>query len=165
MGRIQERSRAMDVNLINPFIESFTETLPQIGFQSVIRTNLAVVNNILRFSGVLVNISLIGQYKGASLIGMDITSAKSFASKMMMGMPVAEFDELAQSAVSEMGNMVCAGACSRFSTIGIKGLDISPPTLLMVTDGVAKLPVPQAIAISYVADDIPINMYVGITAQ
>lgn len=153
----------MDVNIINPFVESLIETLPQIGFQAVKRTNLSIASNIVTNTGVLVNIALVGQYKGAILIGMDITSAKKFASKMMMGMEVLEFDDLAQSAISEMGNMTCAGACTRYSGLGIKGLDISPPTLLMGTGSTAKLAVPKAIAIKFDADNIPIDMFVGIS--
>ena len=155
----------MDVSLMNPFIESFTENLSKLGFKSVERTNLALCSSALRFSGVMINISLIGQYKGASIIGMDTTSAKHFASKMMMGMELTELNDLAQSAISEMGNMVCADACSKFSAIGVRGLDISPPTLLIVADGVARLPVPKAISITYIADEIPISMFIGVSEE
>lgn len=75
---------------------------------------------------------------------MSFEDAKRFASKMMMGMEVSELDSLAQSAISEMANMVCANACTQFSKADIGGLDISPPTLMMGTGGMATLPVPQA---------------------
>jgi chemotaxis protein CheX len=155
----------MDVNLINPILDSFSETLPQIGFQSVERKNLSIVNNVLKNTGVIVNIALIGQIKGVILIGMSIDSAKNFASKMMMGMEVLEFDDMAQSAVSEMSNMVCAGACTRFYSMNIKGLDISPPTLIVGTGVDIKLPVPSVIDIQFMADDIPVNLYVGLIAS
>jgi chemotaxis protein CheX len=152
----------MDVSLINPIMNSFTENLPQIGFQSVERKNLTIVNNSLINPGVVVNIALIGQMKGVILIGMSIDAAKDFASKMMMGMPVPEFDEMAQSAVSEMSNMVCAGACTRFYNMDIKGLDISPPTLIIGAGGNIKLPVPSVIDIQFFVDNIPVSLYVGI---
>jgi len=48
---------------------------------------------------------------------------------LMMGMEVSEFDKVAQSAISEIGNMFCANVCTQFSEIEIAGLDISSPTL------------------------------------
>ncbi|MDR3542962.1 MAG: chemotaxis protein CheX [Desulfosporosinus sp.] len=152
----------MDINLINPLIVSFTDILPQLGFQSVERRGISLIGSTLDYDGVLVHISLVGVLKGAILIGMSLDSAKHFASKMMMGMTVAEFDPIAQSAISEMGNMVCANACTRFSEGGIIGLDISPPVLLMGRDGLAILPVPQTIAIHFSVDSIDVNIYVGL---
>ncbi|WP_088185957.1 chemotaxis protein CheX [Desulfosporosinus sp. FKA] len=152
----------MDINLINPLILSFIDILPQIGFQSVERKALSLVESTLDYDGVLVNISLVGVLKGAILIGMSLDSAKEFASKMMMGMPVTDFDSLAQSAISEMGNMVCANACTQFSKVGIDGLDISPPVLLIGHNGQATLPVPQTIAVQFLVDGIEINVYVGL---
>jgi chemotaxis protein CheX len=60
--------------------------------------------------------------------------------------------------------MVCAGACSIYSTTGIKKLEISPPTLLIVDDGMVKLPVQKGITINFVADDIPVDMFIGISS-
>lgn len=152
----------MDINIVNPLIASFTEVLPQIGFQSIERRSISVIGSTIEYDGVLVHISLVGVLKGAILIGMSFDSAKKFASKMMMGMTVAEFDSLAQSAISEMGNMVCANACTQFSKAGISGLDISPPLLLIGRNGQATLPVPQTIAIHFSVDSIDINVYVGL---
>lgn len=154
----------MDVNLINPILEAFTETLPQIGFQSVERKNLSLSGNSIKNSGILINIALVGQFKGVIMIGMDLSSAKQCASKMMMGMEVPEFDEMAQSAVSEMANMVCASACTRYSNKGITGLDISPPTLL-IGSSEARQPVPETITVNFAVDDIPVNLHVGVMVK
>ncbi|MDK2905916.1 MAG: chemotaxis protein CheX [Eubacteriaceae bacterium] len=48
---------------------------------------------------------------------------------MMMGMPVEEFDDMAQSALSELSNMLTANATINFSNKGIT-VDISVPTLM-----------------------------------
>ena len=114
------------------------------------------------YDGVLINLAVVGSIKGVILIGMDIDSAKRFASHMMMGMEVTEFDALAQSAVSEMGNMVCANACTQFSKVGIDGLDISPPTIMISQGGRATLPVPQTVVIHFSVDGIDIRVYVGL---
>jgi len=152
----------MDINIINPLIVSFTDILPQIGFQSVERRSISLIGSTLDYDGVLVHISLVGVLKGAILIGMTLDYAKQFASKMMMGMDVTELDPLAQSAISEMGNMVCANACTQFAEAGIRGLDISPPLLLIGKNGQATLPVPQTIAINFLVDGIEVNVYVGL---
>lgn len=152
----------MDVNLINPILAAFAEIIPQIGFQTVQKKNLSVVGSTFKYDGVLISLSVVGPMKGVIMIGMDFDSAKSFASKMMMGMPVVEFDALAQSAVSEMGNMVCANACTHYSKMGVTGLDISPPILMIGQGGQATLPVPQTIVIDFLVDDITIKVYVGL---
>jgi chemotaxis protein CheX len=152
----------MDVKQINPILTAFTEILPQIGFHSVEMTNLSVIGSTLEYSGILINIGLFGTIKGVVIIGMSLDSAMSFASKMMMGMKLSSFDSLAQSAISEMSNMVCANACIQFSKAGITGLNISPPTVMMSDFGTATLPVPQVIVLSFNADGIDVNVYVGL---
>ncbi len=155
----------MDIKVINPLILAFTEVLPKIGFQSIERKGLSLVGPTLNYNGVLVNISLVGSLKGSILIGMSEESAKIFASKMMMGMPVTNFDPMAQSAISEMGNMVCANTCTQFSKVGIHGLDISPPALLIGNNGQAVLSAPQTIAIQFYVDGLEIHVYVGLVEE
>ena len=152
----------MDVNSINPILDAFAEILPQIGFQKIEKKNISLVGSTFNYDGVLINLAVVGSIKGVILIGMDIDSAKRFASTMMMGMEVTDFDALAQSAVSEMGNMVCANACTHFSKAGITGLDISPPTVMISEGGQATLPVPQTIVIHFLVDNIDIKVYVGL---
>lgn len=152
----------MDVKMVNPILCAFADILPQIGFQTVEKKNISVVGSTFKYDGVLINLSMVGSLRGVIMIGMDLDSAKRFASKMMMGMEVNEFDQLAQSAVSEMGNMVCANACTQYSKIGVTGLDISPPTLMIGQGGQATLPVPQTIVIHFLVDGIEIKVYVGL---
>lgn len=153
----------MDVNVINPLLDAFVNVLPQIGFQTVTKKSLSVANTAIPNNGVIINIGVVGPLKGAVMIGMDVESAKRFASKMMMGMEVPELNDLAQSAISEMGNMVCANACSRFSEAGIAGLDISPPTMMIGEGGLVRLPVPQAIVLDFLVDDITVKICVGLS--
>jgi len=47
-----------------------------------------------------------------------------------MGMPVAELDEMAKSAISELTNMVLGNTATLFSQNGVS-IDITPPSLLM----------------------------------
>jgi chemotaxis protein CheX len=153
----------MDVSIINPLLAAFVNVLPQIGFQTVDKKSLSLAKTMVENSGVMINIGVTGPLKGVVIIGMDDGSARRFASKMMMGMDVPELDSLAQSAISEMGNMVCANACSHFSEAGITGLDISPPTMLLGKGAKVRLPVPQVIVIGLTVDDIEVSVFVGLS--
>lgn len=155
----------MDVKLINPLLQSFADILPQIGFEKVEKIGASMSDSVLSNKGLLINISMLGSLSGVILIGMDIDSAKRFASKMMLGMEVEEFDHLAQSAISEMGNMVCANACTNFAAAGISGLDISPPTLLIGQGGQVMVPVPKVITINFMIDEIPVDIYIGLSKR
>jgi chemotaxis protein CheX len=148
--------------MINPILEAFAGIVPQIGFQTVEKKGISLEGASLNYQGVLINIGVVGPLKGAILIGMDIESAKKFASKMMMGMEVSEFDSLAQSAISEMGNMVCANACTHFAKVGITGLDISPPTLLIGNDGQVRMAVPNVVVVKFAVDGIDVKIYIGL---
>lgn len=152
----------MDVNLINPVLEAFFDILPQIGFQSVEKKSLQLKESYLLNPGVMISVGVMGRFKGAVLIGMNNESAREFASKMMMGMPVPELDAMAQSAIAEMGNMVCANSCMKYSQSGIQGLDISPPILLLGEGSKVTLSVPKVVQVSFTVDGIGVDMYVGL---
>ena len=70
------------------------------------------------------------EFRSDSVIIMIGVTGKAcqVASGMMMGMPVPELDDLAMSAISELGNMIMGNAATILSTKGI-GIDITPPTV------------------------------------
>ncbi len=85
---------------------------------------------------------------------------KKIASKMMMGLPVEELNEMAQSALSELSNMLTANASINFSNIGVN-VNISTPTLMYGQDIKIKLNTDKILNIKIVADDIPIDVNVA----
>ena len=152
----------MDVKMISPIAGAFTAILPQIGFASVEETGVAIAPVPLTNKGVLINISVVGPMKGAIVIGMELAAARQFASRMMMGMEVAEFDAMAQSALSEMANMVCANACTNLANAGMEGFDISPPTLLIGQGSTVMLAAPQITVVGFSVDGIAMEVFVGL---
>lgn len=120
----------MDVKFLLPFVEAIANVLPQLGFQSVSKSGLKMTKGVVNSQGVIVNIGLIGMLSGNVIYNISYESAKQVASKMMMGMPVPEFDAMAQSAVSELGNMLAANAAIALEGLGVQ-IDISPPTLIV----------------------------------
>lgn len=119
----------MDVNHINPILESFTNILPQLGFSEIRRLNVGVKGRYIESPGVVIIIGLIGDIKGNIIYAINTEDAKKIASTMMMGMPVETFDELSQSAISELINMLTANMATNFSKDNVI-IDISTPTLI-----------------------------------
>ena len=119
----------MDVNHINPIIESFMTVMPQIGMQDVKRLGISVKDRAIESPGVVIIVGLVGDIKGNIIYGMSNDDAKKIASDMMMGKEVSEFDELAQSAVSELTNMLTATVATNYFEQGIN-VNISTPTLI-----------------------------------
>ena len=119
----------MDVNHINPIIESFMTIMPQIGMQDVKRLGISVKDRAIESPGVVIIVGLVGDIKGNIIYGMSNDDAKKIASDMMMGKEVTEFDELAQSAVSELTNMLTATVATNYFEQGIS-VNISTPTLI-----------------------------------
>lgn len=149
----------MDVNLVNPFLNAFSIVLPQLGFGSVVKKNLSLKNQVFA-QGVAVSIGLIGDVKGNVVYSFSMDYAREIASKMMMGMPVPEFDEMAQSAISELTNMLTANAAIEFSKIG-KEVNISTPTLVTGKDINIKINTTKILLVEMDGDGIPIFINIG----
>jgi chemotaxis protein CheX len=94
-------------------------------------------------------------------MGLDV--AKSIASGMMMGMPVNEIDEMAKSALSELGNMIMGNSATLLFNQGIK-IDITPPSLVKGTSieissaGMETMCVPLVSTVGNVEFDIAIKV-------
>ncbi len=148
----------MDAKYINPFIDSFYNILPQIGFSNVTREEVTVKNSVESL-GILINLGIVGDIKGNIVYNIEGKMVK-IASKMMMGLPVEELNEMAQSALSELSNMLTANASINFSNIGVN-VNISTPTLMYGQDIKIKLNTDKILNIKIVADDIPIDVNVA----
>jgi chemotaxis protein CheX len=119
----------MDIKYIAPFITAFAEVMPQIGFSDIKKNSLSLKGKYLESSGVMIIVGLMGDIRGNIIYNTSVENAKKIASIMMMGMPVNELDELAQSAISELTNMLTAKAATEFSNINVT-VNISTPTLM-----------------------------------
>ena len=119
----------MDVNHINPVLEAFMTVLPQLGLADVQRKGVSLKGRYIESPGVMIIVGIVGDIKGNIIYGMTVDDAKKIASTMMMGMPVNEFDDLAQSAISELTNMLTANVATNFSKDNII-INISTPTLM-----------------------------------
>lgn len=120
----------MNADYINPFIEASQMVLKQIASIDTKLGKLYLKTSPFKSDNVIIIVGLTGKMRGQVAFSMSVCTAKMIASKMMMGMPVCEFDELARSAVSEMANMILGNTATLLYNRGI-GIEITPPSLLM----------------------------------
>lgn len=150
----------MDIKLVNPFIDAFLAVMPQLGFMEIKKLGITVKNRNLKSLGVMINLGIVGDVKGNVVYGMEIDSAKKIASKMMMGMPVNELDDMAQSAISELTNMLTANASINLSNNGVN-INISTPTLIYGRDFEAKMNTDSVLCIQLAVDEIPVEINIA----
>ena len=118
----------ISVDHINPFLVSAEQILSQVcGIQTKIG-QLSKDNVFIDGEPLFIILGVTGEITGQVCIVFDIDVAKDIASRMMMGMPVPEIDEMAKSALSELGNMIMGNAATLLSSKGLQ-IDITPPTL------------------------------------
>ncbi len=151
----------MDVKLINPFVDAIATVMPQLGFQSINRGKLAVKEQYVSSQGVTVLIGMTNQVRGNIAYNMSEETARSIASVMMMGMPVEKMDEMAQSAISELVNMVTANAAINFEKQGMN-VDISPPSLALGADFKVKVSSTKYLALELLVDSNAIELNIGL---
>jgi chemotaxis protein CheX len=125
--------KALDVNNINPFLQSTISI-----FESVTQLKLTIGKPAMaEFSFgspvYTITVGIVGQMKGQAVLAMVLDNAKDIASKMMFGMPVTELDEMACSALNELSNMIMGNTATIFSTQG-KIIDITPPIAMVGSD-------------------------------
>ena len=118
----------LSVEYINPFLASATSIMKSMCQLDVKIGKPYVKTTEFDKESVAIMIGITGEMKGQVIMAFSYEDALQVASKMMMGMPVAELDEMATSAISELGNMIMGNAATIFSTKGIV-IDITPPTL------------------------------------
>lgn len=150
----------MDVKYINPFIASFINVMPQLGLSDIKKGNLSIKEKFIKSSGVLINVGIVGDFKGNVIYGTSIECAKKIASSMMMGMEVKEFDAMAQSAISELSNMLTANASTIFSQNNII-IDISTPTMIY-GDSTAKTNTNKIVCIEMKIESFPFEINIAI---
>ncbi len=147
----------MDIKHINPFVESFSAVMPQLGFESVGMGAVTAKGNEITGTGIAVILGIVGSVRGNVVYMLTIEAAKQIASVMMGGMDVEEFDDDASSAISELTNMLTANAATSFANAGVV-IDISTPTMLQGVNMSIKMSAEQTLCVELVADSIPIEV-------
>lgn len=119
----------LQAELINPFIIAAREVLQQEIGSEVQIGQLSLDNNLLTGREIKVNISMTGDVEGLIFYGLERHQACRLAS-LMLGEPIAEFNELVYSAVAELGNVISGIATRELERAGYI-TDISTPVVLV----------------------------------
>ena len=153
---------AMDAKLVNPFIDAFTSVLPMMGFPTPSRKGMGLKSIVVDSLGVTIMVGFTRQLRGNVVYNMSEETAKHIASTMMMGMPVAALDEMAQSAICEMSNMLIATAATNLTALGYD-VDISTPSLTVGSDFKVKISTEKYLTVTMdlAGHDVEINIAVS----
>jgi len=119
----------MKVEYINPFVLSAASILEQVAQITPQRGKLALRPKMFPTPEVSVILGVTGDVKGQVIYGLSQETALGIAKRMMMGMDLEAFDDVARSAIGELGNMITGNATGILEKEGIL-TNISPPTIV-----------------------------------
>lgn len=123
----------MNVEYINPFINVSINLVQMVCNVKAERGQIYMKNSTFMAESVVIIIGVAGEFKGQVFFSMGEQTACKIASAMMFGMEVNALEEMAKSAIAELGNMIMGNVSTEFYNNGIK-IDITPPTVLVGND-------------------------------
>lgn len=119
----------MKVEFINPFIQAAREVLEsELGGEAE-RGNLRLQKSAFTTDEVTAVVGVNGTVSGVVLYSMSESTAIGIVSRVM-GQQFAELDELAQSGIGELGNVITGRAGVLLSEAGYPS-NITPPALVI----------------------------------
>ncbi|MGI6113356.1 MAG: chemotaxis protein CheX [Mahellales bacterium] len=119
----------MKAEYVNSFIQSSLDIIqrvcglhPQLG-------KVYLKDSPFSAEHIIVIIGVTGDIRGQVQLNMSRDTARAVVSNMMGGMDVVDLNDMAKSALGELGNMIMGNTCTLLAGRGIK-IDITPPTVL-----------------------------------
>jgi len=119
----------MNVEFLNPFISAAVEVLEKEVNTESERGEIHLQRSAYTTSEVTTLLSIVGEVQGMVLYGMPTSMALALVSEML-GQEFHEFDDLAQSGIGELGNVITGRASTKLSANGYAA-NLSPPTLII----------------------------------
>lgn len=150
----------MNAQLVNPFLSALSTILPQLGFKKVVRGKLFPKDQFIDTRGVVINVQFHNQVTGNIAFTMTEDSAKRLSETMMMGMPVQQFDGVAQSALCEMVNIVTSNAATALKKAGLD-VNVIPPALSQ-SNSPLKISNSNFIVIEMIIDELPVEVGIAL---
>lgn len=118
----------MKVEFVSPFVEASMKVMAQVLSIAPERGNLSARPQVFTTQQVNIVCGVTGQIEGQVIYGMSIVAADKIAS-IMLGGTVVTFDQLAASAIAELGNMISGNSLTLLAGAGFT-CDITPPTII-----------------------------------
>ncbi len=124
----------MQVEIINIFMKAAVNVLQHELGASASAGSVKILSSAQTSEEVSVMIGVGGDVRGMVVLGMSEKTAKAIVSQMM-GEDCPLFDEMAQSGIAEMGNVITGFATQGLESAGY-GVTISPPALIAGGPGI-----------------------------
>jgi chemotaxis protein CheX len=121
----------MKAEYVAPFAEAASAVAEMVMGCRPLRGNLAVKTDLFTVQPINILCGVNGDLEGLVMYSMSKETALGVAGLMLGSVPTV-FDQLAASAISELGNMITGNSSSNFSSQGIL-CNITPPTLVRGT--------------------------------
>jgi len=118
----------MRIEYIDPFVEAAHEILDSVLESGAKKGELYLKESSTPILGVAILVGLAGDVRGRILLDMTRETAMKI-SDAMNGEQTGEFNALAKSTITEIGNMIGGLAITKLSNIGFQ-FHMSPPSLL-----------------------------------
>jgi chemotaxis protein CheX len=118
----------MKVEYINPFVTASFSVMETVLGARPEKGALSMRPSVFTSQQCNVITGVTGKIEGHVVYGMSLLTADKIAS-LMLGQPVRTFDQLAASAIAELGNMVTGNAMALLSEAGYV-CDITPPSIV-----------------------------------
>jgi len=117
------------VTIINKYITAAANVLTKELGQPVSRDGLELEANPYTSEEITAVVGISGSFSGSVYLSMSETTALGIVS-LILGQKMAVFDDLAQSGIAELANVVAGSAGATLADLGHK-TDLTPPLLLL----------------------------------
>jgi chemotaxis protein CheX len=133
----------MKVEYINPFVKAAFSVLRTVLNSEPVKGDLTLQPNVFTTHQCNVVFGVTGKVQGSVIFGMSRSVADRVAS-IMLDEPIKVFDQLAASAIAELGNITCGNALTYLAEAGYP-CDITPPTVILGRAKILTLSVPAVV--------------------
>lgn len=151
----------MKAELVNPFLNECRNIFREAAAIDLKYEKVSLKNSPVSTGELMIMIGITGDLRGSVIINMSNEFAKRIASNMMGGMEVLELNELAKSAIAELGNMIMGRVSTTFSRNGIM-IDITPPSLITGENVVLSVLNVPLLSIKFTWDEYDLDFDVSV---
>lgn len=120
----------MNSELIHPFIEASQSVLKLLTGLDLNAGEISIKDSPYKGDNVVIIVGITGNIRGQAMFSMNIDIAIQLASKMMGGYQLSGLDEIANSAIAELTNMILGNTATILYNKGLT-IDITPPSLVI----------------------------------
>lgn len=117
------------LEIVAPFVEAAARVLAQECGEQVGKGEIHRVRSPRTSGAVSAMVAVTGGVAGLAIYSMSLETATGLASRMI-GEPLAELDDMGQSAIAELANMITGQAGIKLEANGFPS-DMSPPALVV----------------------------------